>query len=74
MTFQICDVTKALASVANMLDSNQAVIFAPDAYGGSCVVDLATGEEESTTREDGNVMIEVWVPPPEVVKDFARQP
>ena len=39
MTFQSCDVTKPLAAVANMLDAGQAVFFAPEDYGGSCILD-----------------------------------
>ena len=74
MTFQTCDVTKTLASVANMLDAGQAVIFAPEAYGGSCVVDLSSGDEEPLIREDGNFVMEVWVPPPEALRGFTRQP
>ena len=74
MTFQTCDVIKPLASVANMLDAQQAVIFAPDDFGGSCVVDLVTGEEEPLVREDGNFVLETWVPPPEALRDFGRQP
>ena len=65
MTFQSCDVTKPLAAVANMLDAGQAVIFAPEDFGGSCILDLATGVEEPLTREDGNFILHVWVPPTE---------
>ena len=74
MTFQACDVTKPLASVANMLNAGQAVIFAPEAYGGSCVVDLSSGDEEPLTLQDGNFIMEVWVPPPEALPGFVRQP
>lgn len=74
MTFQACDVTKSVASVANMLDAGQAVIFAPEAYGGSCVVDLESGDEEQLLRQDGNLIMEVWVPPPKVAADVVRQP
>ena len=59
MTFQTCDVTKPLAAVTNMIDNGQAVIFAPDKYGGSYVVDLETGEEEPLEREDGNFIMHV---------------
>ena len=75
MTFQACDVTKPLAAVANMLDAGQAVIFAPEEFGGSCILDLVTGEEEPLIREDGNFILHVWVPPPSEVKaHFQRQP
>ena len=74
MTFQSCDATKSLASVANMLDARQAVIFAPEEYGGSCVVDLETGDEEPLIRQDGNFIMQVWVPPPDTMRGFGRQP
>ena len=63
MRFQSCEVTKPLAAVVNMVDAGQAVIFAPEQYGGSCVVDLESGEEEPLIREDGNYILECWVPP-----------
>ena len=75
MTFQSCDVTKPLAAVANMLDAGQAVIFAPEDFGGSCILDLATGVEEPLTREDGNFILHVWVPPPKALETpFGGQP
>ena len=75
MVFQSCDVTKPLAAVANMLDAGQAVMFAPEDYGGSCILDLATGDEEPLIREDGNRTLHVWVPPPsEMAQHFRGQP
>ena len=74
MKFQTCDVTKPLAAVCNMLDNDQAVVFAPEKYGGSFVVDLETGDEEPLEREDGNFVMHVWVPPPEVAESFGGPP
>ena len=75
MTFQACDVTKPLASVKRMVDAGHAVIFSPEELGGSFVLNLVTGEEEPLVEDDGNYVMEVWVPPPEALSQgFGRQP
>ena len=45
MTFQACDVMKPLASVKRMVEAGNAVVFAPDDWGGSFVVNCETLEE-----------------------------
>ena len=74
MTFQACDVTKPLASVKRMVDAGQVVVFAPEASGGSYILNVETGEKEAMREEDGNYVMDVWVPPPESVPGFVRQP
>ena len=75
MTFQACDVTKPLASVKRMLDAGHAVIFSPEQFGGSFILNLTTGEEEPLVEEDGNFHMEVWVPPPDAIAEgFGRHP
>ena len=75
MTFQACDVTKPLASVKRMVDAGHAVIFSPEEYGGSFVLNLTSGEEEPLVESEGNYHLEVWVPPPEALRaGFGGQP
>ena len=74
MTFQACDVTKPLASVKRMMDAGHAVVFAPEEAGGSFVMNLSSGEDETLIEEDGNYYIDVWIPPPDALPGFARQP
>ena len=74
MTFQSCDITKPLASVKRMCDAGQVVVFAPEALGGSYILDMETGEKEALREEDGNYVMDVWVPPPEAVPGFGGLP
>ena len=74
MTFQVCDVTKPLASVKRMMDAGHAVVFAPEEVGGSFVMNLESGEDETLIEEDGNYYMDVWIPPPDALPGFARQP
>ena len=74
MTFQACDVTKPLASVKRMMDAGHAVVFSPEEAGGSFIMNLATGEDEPLMEEDGNYFMDVWIPPPDRLPGFARQP
>ena len=70
MTFQKCDVTKPLASVKRILEKNHAVVFSPAEYGGSYIFNLETWETQELVEEDGNYYMEVWIPPPEVMKGY----
>ena len=72
MTFQACDVMKPLASVKRMVEAGNAVVFAPDEWGGSFVVNCDTLEEEQLREEDGNYVLDVWVPPPDSAPGFTR--
>ena len=63
MTFQACDVTKPLASVQRMVDAGQVVVFAPESMGGSYILNVETGEKEPMREEEGNFIMDVWVPP-----------
>ena len=74
MTFQACDVTKPLASVKRMMDAGHAVVFAPEEFGGSFVLNLETGDDEILIEEDGNYYMDVWIPPPDALPGFVRQP
>ena len=75
MTFQACDVTKPLASVQRMIDAGQVVVFAPENLGGSYILNVETGEKEPMREEEGNFIMDVWVPPPTaVLESFVGQP
>ena len=74
MTFRACEVTKPLASGKIMMDAGHAVVFAPEEAGGSFIMNLETAEEEVLVEEDGNYFIDVWVPPPDALTAFVRQP
>ena len=74
MTFQSCDITKPLASVKRMCDAGQIVVFANECHGGSYVLDAESGEKEPLREEEGNYVMDVWVPPPEAVPGFGGHP
>ena len=74
MTFQSCDVTKPLASVKRLVDAGNMVVFAPDSWGGSYLMNLATWEAEPLIEEDCNYNLEIWVPDPQLLEGFARHP
>jgi hypothetical protein len=73
MTFQAAGVSKPLGSVKKMIEAGHRVIFDTD---GSYIMNKATGEQNILREEDGNFMLDVWVPPPEVAvaAGFPRQP
>ena len=37
---------------------------------GSYIYNLQTHESEDLVEEDGNYYLEVWIPPPEMMKQF----
>ena len=41
--------------------------------GGSFILNLDTFEESAMREEEGNYMLDVWIPPPSAV-GFTRQP
>ena len=63
MTFQAAGVAKPLGSVKRMLQNGHRVIFDE---GGSYIQNKATGEINWMREEDGNFMLDVYVPPPAV--------
>ena len=61
MTFQAAPVAKALGSVSKICAAGHAVVFDAD-Y--SFIMNKATGEINWLREEQGNYMLDVWVPPP----------
>ena len=73
ITFQAAGVAKGLLSVERMNETGHIVVFDGD---NSYVANKWSGEVNILRRQDGNFMLDLWVPPPEVAQDlgFARQP
>ena len=67
-------IKKPLASVKRIVEANHAVVFAPDALGGSFILNLDTGETNQMREADGNYMLDVWIPPADEFEGFGRQP
>ena len=62
--FQVCDVTKILASVSRIVQAGHRVIFdSPDI--GSFIECKSTGQRTYLRQEQGVYMLDVWVKPNE---------
>ena len=75
MPFQQTSVTKPLAAVTKMCEAGQAVLFLPEQFGSSVVINMLSGEYETEDlrAEDGNYMLDVWIPPAAEVEQARRQ-
>ena len=73
MTFQAAPVAKPLGSVHKICKAGHAVVFDSDC---SYIINKRTGEINWLREEQGNYMLDVWVPPPTKLQDqgFGRQP
>ena len=68
MTFQATEnVRKPLAAVKRIVEAGHAVVFAPQEFGGAFILNVETGEETRLREDDGNYMLDVWIPPAEAV-------
>ena len=67
ITFQAAGVSKGLLSVEKMNECGHVVIFDGDA---SFIVNKRTGETNQLRRQDGNFMLDLWIPPPEVAQSL----
>ena len=68
---------KPLAAVKRIVEAGHAVVFAPEEMGGSFILNLATSEESALREDDGNYMLDAWIPPPHDLSPglgFARHP
>ena len=73
MVFQVAGVSKPLASVTKMNEAGHIVVFdGPESF----IVNKITGEINALRQEDGNFMLDVWVPPPSIAEQagFHGQP
>jgi len=73
MNFTAARVAKPPASVMKMVKEGHTVVFDSS---GSYVYHKVTGEVNALREEEGNYIMDVWVPPPEVARamGFGRQP
>ena len=72
MAFQATPVAKALGSVWKICKQGHAVVFDDE---GSYIYNKTSGEVNWLREEDGNYMLDVWIPPREAMgQDFGRQP
>ena len=65
--FQAAGVAKPVGSVKRMMQNNHRVVFD---NGGCYVLNKATGECNMMREEEGNFMLDVWVPPPNVAAEM----
>ena len=74
LTFQAAEkVNKPLAAVKIIVHAGHAVVFAPEAIGGSFILNLQSMEENKLREDEGNYLLDVWIPPPEAM-GFGRLP
>ena len=66
MKFQVCDVTKPLASVSHICKKGHRVVFE---NGFGCIENLTTGELTWLREERGQYILDVWIP----AQGFPRQ-
>ena len=67
ITFQAAGVAKPLLSAEKLNKSGQLVIFDGDQ---SCIVNKSTYEVMALRREEGNFMLDVWIPPAHVAEQM----
>ena len=76
MTFQVCNVTRPLASVSKIVEAGHSVVFNPvDDPRGSYIQNLQSGEKMWLTAKDGVYVMETKVAPSkwQTSPSFARQ-
>ena len=67
ITFQAAGVAKPLLSAEKLNKSGQLVIFDGDQ---SCIINKSTYEVMALRREEGNFMLDVWIPPAHVAEQM----
>ena len=60
LVFQAVGVAKPLLSVEKLNKAGKLVVFDGDQ---SCIIDKASGEINMLRREEGNFMLDAWIPP-----------
>ena len=69
MTFQATKCTTPLGSVKRLCEHQHAVVFLPEEYGPSAILNLKTGTIDYLREEEGNYMLDAWIPPPDASAD-----
>ena len=67
MTFQVAPVSKPLGSVKRICAAGDRIVFDDD---GSYIVNKPTGELKWLRDDNGNFMLDVWVPPPTAIDPY----
>ena len=70
ITFQAAGVAKPLLSAERLNQSGQLVIFDGDQ---SCIINKQTHEVMALRREEGNFMLDVWIPPASMAEKMGFQ-
>ena len=70
MGFQVCDVTRPLASVHKIVEAGHTVVFNPSWRGGSYILNLQTKEKTWLTQTDGVFVLDTKIAP----KDLQVKP
>ena len=63
LKFQVCDVTRPLASVSKIVDAGHTVVFAPDWKGGSYIMNIQTKEKTWLLQRDGVFVLDAKIAP-----------
>ena len=63
MRFQMCDVTRPLASVHKIVEAGHTVVFNPSWKGGSYIMNLETKEKTWLVQKDGVFVLEAKIAP-----------
>jgi uncharacterized Zn finger protein (UPF0148 family) len=63
LKFQVCDVTRPLASVSKIVESGHTVVFNPSWKGGSYILNLQTREKTWLRQQDGVFVLDAKVAP-----------
>ena len=63
LKFQVCDVTRPLASVSKIVEAGHTVVFAPEWKGGSHMTNIHTRERTWLTQGDGVFVLDAMVAP-----------
>ena len=70
MRFQMCDVTRPLASVHKIVEAGHTVVSNPSWRGGSYIMNVTTKEKTWLTQRDGAFVLETKIAP----RDWQSRP
>ena len=73
MTFTVVGVVKPLCSVKKLMLAGNTAVFDDE---GCYMYDKGNGDITRLREEEGNFMLDVWIPPPSVAESagFQRRP
>ena len=65
LKFQVCDVTRPLASVSKIVEAGHTIVFAPEWKGGSYITNIKSKERTYLAQRDGVFVLDAQVAPPQ---------